>query len=423
MASVRKRKWTHNGVDREAWIVNYTDQAGKRRLKTFDKKKDADKFRTQVEVEIERGVHVPDRETFTVRYAAEQMLIDFEKRVKIGDFTKASLHNLESKLRIHIVPRFGGVLLTELKAADIQDWVDDLRLRYKANSVADIYKYLFQLLSFAVRRKFLVVNPLRDEPCRVPVRPKRAAVPSRSDIDALLTASLLREKDESLITFLNRRLVVLLGLFSTFRPGESYGLQWQSVDLDRRVLRVRNSFSAHDGLKGPKTAAGLRDVPMAEPVHAWLLEIARYYAARKAAHCPKGHYRPYRFRLLWARRENLQLEPLSGYVIVNKVGGPQRAPQCSTFWPRLMKKAGLYDEAAKKSKFTPHALRHASASLLIDAGLPHLQLKSVMGHASVATTFDVYGHLFPEDRQTLSAVSSIAGQFCATTERQGAVSH
>jgi integrase len=41
--SIRKRTWkTTKGDAKEAWVVDYVDQAGKRRLKTFSKKKDAD---------------------------------------------------------------------------------------------------------------------------------------------------------------------------------------------------------------------------------------------------------------------------------------------------------------------------------------------------------------------------------------------
>ncbi len=37
--SVRKRAWTTpRGEQKEAWVVDYVDQAGKRRLKTFAKK-------------------------------------------------------------------------------------------------------------------------------------------------------------------------------------------------------------------------------------------------------------------------------------------------------------------------------------------------------------------------------------------------
>jgi len=39
MASVAKRKWTHKGVEKEAWVVRYTDLTGNRRQGgTFDRK-------------------------------------------------------------------------------------------------------------------------------------------------------------------------------------------------------------------------------------------------------------------------------------------------------------------------------------------------------------------------------------------------
>jgi hypothetical protein len=44
LLSVRKRFWVSNGITREAWVANFTDARGKRRLKTFAAKKEADRF-------------------------------------------------------------------------------------------------------------------------------------------------------------------------------------------------------------------------------------------------------------------------------------------------------------------------------------------------------------------------------------------
>ena len=54
--SVRKRTWTTaKGVEKEAWVVDYVDQSGKRRLKTFAKKKDADRYEATSRVEVMHG--------------------------------------------------------------------------------------------------------------------------------------------------------------------------------------------------------------------------------------------------------------------------------------------------------------------------------------------------------------------------------
>ena len=54
--SVRKRTWkTAAGEERQAWLCDYTDQSGKRHVKTFARKKDADAFIAKAKVEVREG--------------------------------------------------------------------------------------------------------------------------------------------------------------------------------------------------------------------------------------------------------------------------------------------------------------------------------------------------------------------------------
>lgn len=96
MATVRKRKWTHNGQEKEAWVVTYTDEVGKRRQKTFDKKKDADRYRAHAEVEVERGEHVPAREALTVKELSELFLAHLEDRLRQKTIGRAYRWHLAS---------------------------------------------------------------------------------------------------------------------------------------------------------------------------------------------------------------------------------------------------------------------------------------------------------------------------------------
>jgi integrase len=47
-----------------------------------------------------------------------------------------------------------------------------------------------------------------------------------------------------------------------------------------------------------------------------------------------------------------------------------------------------------EAKFSLHALRHAAAALWIEQGLSPKRIQTLMGHASIAQTFDQYGYLF-----------------------------
>jgi integrase len=62
----------------------------------------------------------------------------------------------------------------------------------------------------------------------------------------------------------------------------------------------------------------------------------------------------------------------------------------ATFLP-VRARAGL------SSRFRVHDLRHTAASLMIQAGYPPKMLQEIMGHASITTTLDLYGHLYPGD--------------------------
>jgi site-specific recombinase XerC len=61
-----------------------------------------------------------------------------------------------------------------------------------------------------------------------------------------------------------------------------------------------------------------------------------------------------------------------------------------TFLPARVR-AGL------SGRFRIHDLRHTAASLMIQAGYPPKMLQEIMGDASITTTLDLYGHLYPGD--------------------------
>jgi integrase len=66
--SIRNRTWkTAKGDAKEAWVVDYVDQHGKRRLKTFRLQREAKVFSaTTATVEIRQGVYTPDSASVTV---------------------------------------------------------------------------------------------------------------------------------------------------------------------------------------------------------------------------------------------------------------------------------------------------------------------------------------------------------------------
>ena len=73
--SVRKRTWQNaDGSQGEAWVVAYTDFAGKRRIRSFEKKREADAYHASVGTDLRSGIHVPDSQSVTVAEAGRLWL-------------------------------------------------------------------------------------------------------------------------------------------------------------------------------------------------------------------------------------------------------------------------------------------------------------------------------------------------------------
>lgn len=437
MASVRKRIWTHNGQAKEAWVVSYTDQGGKRRLKTFDRKKEAEAYRGSVEIEIEKGIHTPLNETVCFRQAAEDFLLNLDKRRQRGDVTRAFVRNCGYRLK-RAIDHFGARRVSLLTSGEIQAFIDDLRLVLATRTVRGISEAVFMVIEHSVKRRWTRRNPLKDEALKLPKAEKRTAIPTLEDLAALLRSTEIVAKGENVRTNLNRRAFVCLGMFAGLRPGEICGLHWENVDFQNRVIRVRHSLSFMDGLKGPKTRAGIRDVPMVDQVFDALMALQRYRGLEAIAN--DDGWRAYRRQ---ARSERLRAMVLGrpskshgeavdatdgaiarngGFVMTSKSGRPIDPWSHNALWRNMMQRADLIDASTGRVKFTAHALRHACVSLYLAAGLRPEHLKVMIGHENISTTIDTYGHLFAEDDSKAQAAHSVSARLLdATRTRQGLI--
>jgi integrase len=61
--------------------------------------------------------------------------------------------------------------------------------------------------------------------------------------------------------------------------------------------------------------------------------------------------------------------------------------------------------------FDPHWFRHTRATLLLRRKVPIEVVSTLLGHSSIATTLDIYGHLSVEDaRRALEAAGFLTGR-------------
>ena len=166
---------------------------------------------------------------------------------------------------------------------------------------------------------------------------------------------------------------LILALNTGLRPGEWLGLPWSAVNLEECKLTVSQALLEKDGrvwLDDVKTDAGRRTISLPAAAIAALKRQRKRQAEEKLA-----------FGEGWSNEHNL--------VFTDTQGGPLRR---SNVTRRLFKPVC---EKANLEGVTPHTLRHTHASILIFQGVDPKTISARLGHADVAFTLSVYGHLFP----------------------------
>ncbi|WP_336213304.1 tyrosine-type recombinase/integrase, partial [Nonomuraea sp. LPB2021202275-12-8] len=161
-------------------------------------------------------------------------------------------------------------------------------------------------------------------------------------------------------------ILVLLGAAAGLRQGEAFGLAVDRVDLNEQMLVVDRQVvvvNRHPILAVPKSPASVREVPMPSFLRD---ALAEHIDAERPVDV-----------LCRTSRGNLIRRDYFNAAI----------------WRPAIATAGLLPDT------TFHDLRHTFASTALAAGVPISEVSRWLGHESITTTVDLYGHLVPEASQ------------------------
>jgi integrase len=373
--SVRKRTWsTSKGVTKTAWLVDYVDGQGKRRAKTFDRKKEADAFHATAAVEVRNGIHVADRASITVKQAGQLWLLLGEA----AGLERSTLDQRRQHLDFHINPLMGSALLTAVNGPAVRSFEDALRGGGRSTvMVRKVRVSLGAILADAMSRGLCARNAVREtRGVRRRAGDERGErklrvgedIPSPAEIRAFLAALPGRWRP-MLMT------AVLCGL----RASELRGLLWR--DYEGGYLHIRRRADKQGNLGPTKTASGERTIPVPPMLQAVLEEWR--------AVCPPGP-----LGLMF---------PTDGGGVVEISSLAQCGVVPAWLAAGIVSPDGSKDRRGKpKPKYAGlHALRHFFANWcinrVVDGGLelPAKIVQERLGHSTIGMTIDTYGHLFP----------------------------
>lgn len=271
--------------------------------------------------------------------------------------------------------------------SDIKDWLIewDRSLKTKAN----YHGLVHGVFAYAVKRGYLAANPA------VGTAPKQSRVrQSRPELRFLTEAELATAV--RLAGSFGDLLVVAVG--TGLRFGEIGALWVGDVDLDRGTVRVNKAWK-HDGEDGAAETPG------------WLAKQLQPKHAMRDHHL--GNPKTPRSRrtvtvspaVAEALSRQMAGKAPDDFVFTTRTGRPlHNGDFYNNVWRKRM--AALKAEGVAPFRF--HDLRHTHVAWLVAGGapLPHIQAR--LGHESITTTIDTYGHLLPAGDELISGIIDTA---------------
>lgn len=143
--------------------------------------------------------------------------------------------NYRAYLRNHILPRWGAVALGSISALEVTAWVNDLRQRYAASTVAGIVTVFSMMLDDAIDEHLIAVNSVHR---RLRGR-RRDNAPSRNERVWTMPDHVLRIADQArALGGPSAALLIITAAWTVCRWGELAGLQRHRVNVRRRTITI-----------------------------------------------------------------------------------------------------------------------------------------------------------------------------------------
>ncbi|MBB4099791.1 tyrosine-type recombinase/integrase [Sphingomonas kyeonggiensis] len=377
MATIRKRSWVApDGSAKSAWQVDYSDAAGKRRRKQFDRKRDAEAWLTRAAFDVTQGTHTPDSQSITIAKAGDHWIARGQRE----QLEPTTLAAYGQHLRLHIVPHCGARKLSQLTKPMVEGYRDHWVETLSRPMAARVLRSFTAIVAEAQRRGHVAQNVAQGVRIARQKRDKpKVVIPSKAHLKALLRSAQASAEPMALP-------MVMLALYAGLRASELRGLAWGAVDLRAATVSVNQRADAAGTIGNPKSAAGHRTVPLppsaVKALKAWKLA------------CP-----PTEAGLVFpsvGRREGQGGKPMPHRYVALNILAP------------VLKEAQL-----EGAGYNLHDLRHAAASLWIEQRVPPKRVQAWMGHSSIQVTFDTYGHLFEAIDQDAVVASAIEAELAS----------
>ena len=303
-----------------------------------------------------------DRNSAAGGLTFKELLVAWQdvNRIRIKESSVSRYQNL---IDVHILPELGNRKLNQINSLVINRFLtaklEKGRIDGSGGLSAAYVRSIALIISSAVKygASERLCEPLLS-PITKPTVPKK-------ELCILCSAHQLQLEQELQKDLTEEKLLIYITLYTGLRIGEACALRWEDLDLDAKILFVRQTVSriwSDEGGKKcstliigpPKTESSARSIPICSKLYEVIMSF------------------PYRRK--------------HGYILQNNNRNGFISPRTYEYrYKRIMEQCGL-------EPVNYHALRHTFATRCIERGVDIKSLSEILGHADASITLNTYVH-------------------------------
>lgn len=331
--------------------------------------------------------------TFTVNEISVADYLDYwlenaiKKNINHGYSYKTYL-DYESKIRIHLKPRFGIYKLSSFQYSPdkVQEWIDDMKIKGFSKSMI---KNTLTCLSGALNYAILPLKYIQANPC-TPVSIGRIPIDKRTQEKSgyVCPTDEFNRIIERFPENSNFYLALMIPYYLGTRIGETYGIDLLSdVNFDNHTISINQQLTKEDSawFYRPPKYDSYRTIKMGNTIEKILKhEIIK----RKEQMLRYGQYYNKTYLLpdnsICQYRTDIQVPYKEIMPLCVKENGDLLTPESFKYCARV-----IHHELSNPL-FHSHCLRHTHGTILAEQGVNPKTVMERLGHKDIKTTLQTY---------------------------------
>lgn len=276
-------------------------------------------------------------------------------------------------------------------------------VKLSGGTIKYVNNLLYLAFEYAVNNDIILKNPCTKILRELVTEPKKERTALTKEEQQLFFDYISNTTDSRIKGYYP---LFVVGFGTGLRIGELLALTWDDVDLKNNVIHVNKTiyYQPQDNGKRkqrittPKTKNSFRTVPILSEV-------------RKALH----EQRKQQFML--GINDSVEIDGYKGFVFTTTKGTPYISDGINRIIKRICKNINKQEtqkaekenrEAIEMPEFSAHIMRHTFCTRLCENDLNVKTTQSIMGHADIKTTMNIYTHVTEEKKQQeLSKLNNI----------------